>query len=480
MSRVAKLKQRLKIKDKKLGLFEIIWLASPLFLWFSYQPLIRFGQDSTMYFEISLAVAYILILALVGVPIILKERAKLAKNKAVILVGILILVTAFSLIWTPNPTRGILTLGVAGLLYMIFMAGLAIKDRLKKIAPALAAVLLVSATLISIAALMQMFLGMWFSQSVTLLCDGCVAGQFGFVRPNVFAIEPQFLGSMLLAPIMLSVWLISRGNRNKWLILSLFITSTAMFLTLSRGAIFALALALVVFMIASWRDVLKTAKPIGIVVAGLLISLLLQGFTAAINPNINESFLGAVSKSINQLSLGIVDIQIQDKPAESSSPTNTVTKNAADDQVKQPNYDGYVEESTNVRLHRSEMALSTWSESPTTKILGVGIGGAGVAMHNNFPDETIPREIVQNEFVERLLETGIIGLGLFMIAIISVLAALFRQKAWWALALILAFIVQWNFFSGYPNALHIYILLILAGVGVLSVRRGGSQSAKQY
>lgn len=476
MSRVDKLKNKLNIKDQKLGLFEIIWLAAPVFLWFSFQPLVRLGQDSTMYFEISLAVLYVLILALVGVPIILKHRRQLAKNKGVILVGILIIVTAFSLIWTPNLTRGILTLGIAGLLFMIFMASIAVKDKIKQIAPALGIVLLTSATVISLIALAQMFFGMWFGQSITLLCDGCVAGQFGFVRPNVFTIEPQFLGSMLLAPIMLSTWLMSKGNLSKWLMLAMFIMSTAMFLTLSRGAIFALALALIIFMIANSRTILKTIRPIVIVVGGLLISLLLQGITAAVNPSINESFLGAVSKSINQLSLGVVDISVEDNQG---SETINATRSSLNE-PKDPNYDGYVKESTNVRLQRSSVALSTWSESPTTMVLGVGVGGAGVAMHNNYPDQIGSREIVQNEFVERLLETGALGLALFMTVLISVLAIVFGQKAWWVFGLILAFIVQWNFFSGYPNALHIYILLILAGVGVFSVRRAGSQSAKRY
>src|SRR5690606_22289151 len=104
-----KIKRILGLKEK-LSLFQITWLFAPVFLWFSFHPFIRFGRDSTMNYEISIAVVYIVILMLAGVWVIIKNWPNLVKSKAVILVGLLMLVMAASLIWTPNPIRGFLTL----------------------------------------------------------------------------------------------------------------------------------------------------------------------------------------------------------------------------------------------------------------------------------------------------------------------------------------------------------------------------------
>ena len=103
------------------------------------------------------------------------------------------------------------------------------------------------------------------SQDVTLLCDGCVYKMFGFPHPNGFAIEPQFMGNLLLAPIMVVVAdfcqssgcvrpahrhgrpalilaLPRSGGPQIWQKLScllLFALATTLFLTFSRGAIYA-------------------------------------------------------------------------------------------------------------------------------------------------------------------------------------------------------------------------------------------------
>lgn len=65
--------------------------------------------------------------------------------------------------------------------------------------------------------------------------------------------------------------------------------------------------------------------------------------------------------------------------------------------------------------------------------------------------------MVQNHYLELLLETGVIGLGLFVAAIVGLLYMTRRHKYLWAV--IAGFLVQWWFFSGYPNSLHIFLLL---------------------
>ena len=131
------------------------------------------------------------------------------------------------------------------------------------------------------------------SQSCSLLCDGCTYRMFGFPHPNGFAIEPQFMGNLLLAPAMTSAWLfVMKHNKRKrerersrdshfhngsgglalifqyqilvrdrckndngshslcsrFLLLCFFIIVATLFLTFSRGAIYA-------FLVDTWwRD----------------------------------------------------------------------------------------------------------------------------------------------------------------------------------------------------------------------------------
>ena len=71
------------------------------------------------------------------------------------------------------------------------------------------------------------------------------------------------------------------------------------------------------------------------------------------------------------------------------------------------------------------------------------------------------KEIVQNEYVEILLERGLVGLVLFMAVIASTFDKLNKSKNRWAWSIIAAYAVQWCFFSGLPNAIHIYLIATL-------------------
>ena len=98
-------------------------------------------------------------------------------------------------------------------------------------------------------------------------------------------------------------------------------------------------------------------------------------------------------------------------------------------------------------------------------------------MHQTAPEQIAgPREIVQNEYIEQLLEGGIIKLGLFVVIITTILIITRQQK--WLWAMIIACLVQLAFFSGYPNALHIYLMLMI--VTVITLRHDQSKPAKQY
>ena len=64
--------------------------------------------------------------------------------------------------------------------------------------------------------------------------------------------------------------------------------------------------------------------------------------------------------------------------------------------------------------------------------------------------------MVQNEYLEILLELGVVGLALFVLIIAGLFKITAKHKYLWAI--IVAFGVQWWLFSGYPNALHIFVI----------------------
>ncbi|MDR0957099.1 MAG: O-antigen ligase family protein [Candidatus Nomurabacteria bacterium] len=478
---------------KNVGAWKATWLFAPITIWFSYRPLISLGRNETMHFELSVVLIYILILALMGLSKIWHGRHKLVKNKAAWLTNTFVIWNLISLLWTENLTRGILTCGIVGILWLIFLATIVEKEKMRKILPALVKIFIASAVVMCVLAWVQMIGGIWLSQSETLLCNGCVAAQFGFVRPNVFTIEPQFFGNILLVPILILLWQ-SLEKKANWRmnLVFIFLVST-LFLTLSRGAIFAFGLGAVVLLILQvkfWRQVLFG---VGLIVSGFILALVCQGVTAVINPNFSETFSGAVNKSLNHLSMGIIDLRgsegedlsqaqniktdVNDKKYfneeieiskqaqedkqnnEKIAETEKIIEINSSETKNEPQLDGYVEESTNVRLKMSEVALKAWAKNPQTIAFGVGVGGAGSAMNEVSDGEIGSREIVQNEFIEILLENGLVGGVIFLGMIFGLFYATRREKFCWAI--IAAFLVQWNFFSGYPNALHIYLIFIV-------------------
>ena len=94
-----------------------------------------------------------------------------------------------------------------------------------------------SAFFMSIFAIIQVIYGTWFDWG---LCAGCVAQGFGFVRPSVFMIEPQFFASILLVPILVILSRIFSKKSSKKEFFAIWVMIFTMYLTLSRGAIFAM------------------------------------------------------------------------------------------------------------------------------------------------------------------------------------------------------------------------------------------------
>lgn len=446
----------------RLSLLERLWLMAPIMIWFSYLPRISLAEDGTMNYELSLTLIYVVILAIVGLPRVWHHRSELRQLRPVWLASAFVGWSGLCVIWSDNRTRGLLTFAVYVMLYLVFLALVAERRLLCQLLPKLVRVAIWATISACLLAITQMVLGTFVitNRHSLGLCAGCVAGQFGFIRPNLLAIEPQFLGSLLLAPLLYITYLTLQGKHSyvkQPLLLVLMLTT--LWLTLSRGAIYAYLASLVVMilLVRKWRRQLVV---VGLIALSLVVCLVCQGTLASANPRIDSSFTQAVSTSLNHLSMGIIRLPYQRK-----SPTSPPLISQEHD--KQPAYRGYVAESTNVRISLTKTALAAWrSNRLGQQLFGTGLGSAGIVLARQ-TGSRYQKEIVQNEFVEVLLERGLIGLVLLggLVALYGRLCS--QRRDYLALAILVAYLTQWCFFSGLPNALHIYLVLALLSAKLL-------------
>ncbi|MCG5079151.1 O-antigen ligase family protein [Candidatus Saccharibacteria bacterium] len=453
---------------RRLSLLERLWLMAPIMIWFSYLPRISLAEDGTMNYELSLTLIYVVILVIVGLPRIWRHRSELRQSRLVRLASAFVGWSGLCVIWSDNHTRGLLTFAVYAVLYLVFLALVAERRLLCQLLPKLVRVAIRATASACLLAIIQIILGTFVvtNRHTLGLCAGCVAGQFGFIRPNLLAIEPQFLGSLLLAPLLYITYLTLREKHDyakQPLLLVLMLTT--LWLTLSRGAIYAYLASLVVMilLVRKWRRMLAV---VGSVALSLVICLICQGALASANPRIDSSFTQAVSTGLNHLSMGIIRLPYQRK-----SPTSLPSISREYD--KQPAYHGYVAESTNVRLSLTKTALAAWrSNRLGQQLFGTGLGSAGIVLARQTGSQ-YQKEIVQNEFVEVLLERGLVGLALLggLVALYGRLC--FQRRDYLALAILAAYLTQWCFFSGLPNALHIYLVLALLSAKLLDGTSAG-------
>lgn len=437
---------KIKNKFKDLNLFEKMLILSPVALFFSYLPNFFITKISGTNIELSIAIIYVFIMAGVGFVDIIKLKKQI-NIKNVILPTLFVIWNFTTLIWSENKLRTILTAGLWGTLLVIFIT-ITLIDKTKRrlILERFTYIFLDVAFLMTVLSIIQVAYGAFWDIG---LCKGCLARGFGFVRPSVFTIEPQFLGSLLLMPILV---LIDRiiNKHNKKDALYLFIIALSMYLTLSRGAIFALFVAILCYYLyilyKGKIKINKTVLPIFIIGCSFIFGILYHAFFTELNPRISDNAYESISKSINHLSLGKISL-----PKIEENKTKITSEKAL--------FNGYVERSTDERTNMTNLGIETWLRDIKTSLFGVGSGGSGKAIFKTTHKTGNSFEIVQNEFISILLELGIIGFIIWITNIIFVIKK-FRFNGLY-LSILVAFMVQWLFFSGLPNALHIYIILMV-------------------
>ena len=103
-------------------------------------------------------------------------------------------------------------------------------------------------------------------------------------------------------------------------------------------------------------------------------------------------------------------------------------------------------------------AIKTWAKDPATILFGVGVGGAGQAMYDAGNTDW-PKEIVQNEYVSLLLETGLVGIAILALTGVVVFNSLKKSKHFELISTVLVgYGITLLFFAGLPNAIHLYLI----------------------
>lgn len=203
---------------------------------------------------------------------------------------------------------------------------------------------------------------------------------FHLVDPAVASIRiiatfsgPNQLGSFMIIPLVVSLWLVLR---KKWLaLIPLFLTSFTLFHSYSRsawiGAVVAVLITLLIRLRGWWKLTLL-APVIGMFIAANILS-------------------GPVHAMTTNLTFYVYHGQF---------------------------VDGHTNGSDSYRIKNAQLGIATIQKQP----FGYGLGTAGPASKN-----TKQPIITENSYLQICIETGIIGLLLFGLTIILILIALTKQ-----------------------------------------------------
>lgn len=510
------------LNQKLLPLHRGFFWVLPIVLFFSYYPVMPLFSTESSNYEFSLPLLWLLLMGILSLPIFLVDlcnfvtkKTQLAQTTVQIplILSSIPLYFSLTLLWSSNKFRGLMTAGIIWCLYLSLLTFYK-NIILKKTPLSLEKPFLFGAILASSFCWLQAILNtLNIPGNQILLCLGCTNLSFGFPHPNGFAIEPQFMGNLLLAPAIFLVFRVihpkthqTRKFKILYLTLVGFIIST-LFLIFSRGATYSFFLAIAAIFLYeifhTKKKLFVASKIISLILFPLIFVTLAQGLMSEFGLT-SDTFMGGVSRSISQMTLGRIKIPLPEakNPSTTSnessnlSPndntnTNASTNTSANPISDAPLFDGYITESTDIRVKLSKMGLQLALSHPGQFFFGSGLGSSGVALYQAFPELGSTKEITQNQYVAILVETGFIGILIIFCSgtcvfylcysrqklvkpsssqsskqsmkksnFTSLISSIAPAKLYF-ISLMLAYAASVCFFSGLPNALHIYLVPVL-------------------
>ena len=237
---------------KLAKIYRFLVYILPAVLFFSYWPVISLGASESMNFELSLPLIWLVIFDVLALCILAKK--KLLKGIWRKWMWLLFPVfVSLSVLWSMNSLRGLLTVGILWLVYSAGYAFWSLKSLFSEFGflERFWKMFFASALVACGWCLLQCILDIaGVPRGVSLMCAGCTYQMFGFSHPNGWAIEPQFMGNLLLAPAIVAAWMLGNCNsasrgRVFSLIALVFVFAATIFLTFSRGAIYAFVVAMI-------------------------------------------------------------------------------------------------------------------------------------------------------------------------------------------------------------------------------------------
>jgi len=271
--------------------------------------------------------------------------------------------------------------------------------------------------------------------SITLLKAGYGSAVFGFPRIQAFSMEPLYFANFLLIPIGIALALffnkVDIPIKRWWLEVLLILLLINFVLTVSRGGYVGLlgtflVIGLLLFKrVFTWKNILIGVVTISVVGYGVLFAL-------------NKGQTRAVGEFIGHVTL-------------------------------QDLFSGKGE-SVEGRLKTFRHALNAWRESP---IFGNGIGNYGPWAKHYPPTTPVTGwDIVNNQYIELMAETGIVGLAAYAILVIVLIIRTFIAYKYahdpflkavlvGLLAALIGILIQYNFLS------TLYIIHIWVTIGLL-------------
>lgn len=389
--------------------------------------------ERVLTFEVSgstLKISYILgiILIIANLPIL--KKIKLAVDEYFLL--FFVLWAYFSAIWSIDTKRTLIISSLYLFMALFFLVLRRLQVNFSKVNLIFAWIGIV----LSLFAIFQLFGdSAGISQNLTRLRTEYVKGVFLFARIQATFLEPLFFANFMFIPFYLSLYKYINDKKVNLYFWSTLLSGMVIFLILSRGAIFALLVSMLVFSVVIFFRYKKLRvglyKSLLLTLSSFLLALLLI-FAASGSNGIKGYFNQA-----NNLS----DIQ-------------------QDQQLNPKDFQ-------RTRNNTYKTSLEIIKENPFT---GIGAGAFGALPQFKSLREQGNYQTVNNEYLEILIEEGIIGFVLISFFFVYYFLHFYKRKDAKKLifiTVIFAWFVQYLTFSNF-YLIYFWAFLALA-IGINKV-----------
>lgn len=384
--------------------------------------------------------------------------------------GVILLVALSGLSQALNVQRSMLLVGSFALLVAVVLCTLDVVSRSKEL-PFMWGRLILKAGFFYGGASVVQLLGSLIWPGDSLLCKGCGADVFGFVRINGFAAEPLFWASALLPFFVWALYAVLK-NPDRLAKISLGATTFALSLTFARSGYIAYMFSAFVLVMMLKPTLKHLAYAFGLCASAFLLGWASLVGSAVIRfPDAPYIAYNTTRGMLEHMTLGVINLPEKqeaatNKPA--SSPINSDSEFVSE---------GYVEESGSERTGSARLALEAWQWDLERVAFGVGLGNLGPFVVKNIDPGAPSNLTVYIFYILFLAEMGIVSLFLLLSVYARALKTAFKSTKVAGpivAAVLVGFLVQYLFFGSYINSVHIWLWLGVAlGMGNVKIRYKG-------